>query len=55
MQNRIEVSQKEHNRSKKTTCHERGENIIFRKGRGEYVNIFFGSKYRPLSYRQKVC
>jgi hypothetical protein len=46
MQNREELGQKGHNGSRKMTCHERGENIIFRRGGG--INIVFGPKYRPL-------
>jgi hypothetical protein len=47
MQNREELRQKGHDGSKKMTCHERGKNIIFRKG-GWGINIFFGPKYGPL-------
>jgi hypothetical protein len=36
MQNREELRQKGHIRSRKTMCHERGKNIIFRKGGGEF-------------------
>jgi hypothetical protein len=46
MQNREELRQKGHDRSRKTTCRERGKNIIFRRGGG--INIVFGPKYRPL-------
>ncbi len=46
MQNREELRQKGHSGSKKMTCCERGENIIFR---GEGINIVFGPKYRPLT------
>ncbi len=46
MQNREELRQKGHVASRKTTCRERGENIIFR--RGGRINIVFGPKYRPL-------
>jgi hypothetical protein len=34
MQNREEFRQKGHDRSRKTTCRERGKNIIFRRGGG---------------------
>jgi hypothetical protein len=39
MQNMEELRQKGHDGSQKTTCHERGKNIIFR--RGGRINIVF--------------
>ncbi len=51
MQNREEFRQKGHDGSRKTTCRERGKNIIFRRGGG--INIVFGPKYRPL-YKRKM-
>jgi hypothetical protein len=52
MQNREELRQKGHDESQKTTCCERGKNIISERGGG---NIFFGPKYKPLvgGYLQK--
>jgi hypothetical protein len=47
MQNGEELQQKGHNRSRKTTCRERGEKYHFQKGGGG-INIVFGLKYRPL-------
>jgi hypothetical protein len=46
MQDIEELRQKGQNGSRKTTCRERGKNIIFRRGGG--INIVFGPKYRPL-------
>jgi hypothetical protein len=46
MQNRLNVRQKDHDGSLKTTCHERGKKYHFQKGGG--INIVFGPKYRPL-------
>jgi hypothetical protein len=43
MQNREELRQKGHDGSRKTTCPERGKNIIFRRGGG--INIVFEPKY----------
>jgi hypothetical protein len=36
MQNREELGQKGHDRSKKTTCRQRGKSIIFKKGGDKY-------------------
>jgi hypothetical protein len=52
MQNREELRQKGHDGSQKTACHERGKNIIFRRGGG--IKIVFGPKYRPLDYRENT-
>jgi hypothetical protein len=52
MQNWEELRQKGHDGSRKTTCSERGENIIFRRGGGG-INIVFGPKYRPLNKQEK--
>jgi hypothetical protein len=46
LQNMEELRQKGQNGSRKTTCRERGKNVIFRRGGG--INIAFGPKYRPL-------
>jgi hypothetical protein len=48
MQNRLNVRQKDHDGSQKTTYRERGKYIIFRRGGG--INIVFGPKYRPLTF-----
>jgi hypothetical protein len=44
---RSKLRQKDHDGNRKTTCLERGKNIIFRRGWG-VINIVFGPKYRPL-------
>ncbi len=46
MQNRLNLKQKDHDGSRKTTCRERGKKYHFQKGGG--INIIFGPKYRPL-------
>jgi hypothetical protein len=52
MQNREELMQKGDNGSRKTTCRERGKNVIFRRGGG--INIVFGPKYRPLFFSENI-
>jgi hypothetical protein len=47
MQNREELTQKGHDGSLETTCHERGKKYNFQKGGGG-INIVFDPKYRPL-------
>jgi hypothetical protein len=46
MQNMVELRQKGHDGSQKTTCRERGKKYNFQKRGG--INIVFRSKYRPL-------
>jgi hypothetical protein len=53
MQNREELREKGHDGSQKTACHERGKNIIFRRGGG--MNIVFGPKYRPLPHIHSIA
>ncbi len=47
MQNRLNVRQKDHNGSRKTTCRERGKKYRFQNGGGG-IKIVFGPKYSPL-------
>jgi hypothetical protein len=48
MQNREELRQKGHDRSRKMTSRERGKKYHLQRGGG--INIVFGPKYRPLPY-----
>jgi hypothetical protein len=49
MQNKEELRQKGNDRSRKTMCRQGGK-ISFAEGGGG-INIVFGPKYRPLSYK----
>jgi hypothetical protein len=50
MQNRLNVRQKDHDGSQKTTCREKAKKYHFQKGGG--INIVFGPKYRPLGIQE---